>query len=108
LANGAGLFRVLELKKGQYAFAKGDVSVGMETAASGVELNLWPNPASTELTVSANSGLDGLEVWNASGQHVIAARLPANTQQWTVDVSDWSAGTYFVRTGKGTQSFIVE
>ena len=26
LANGSGLFRVFDLKKGQYAFAKGDVS----------------------------------------------------------------------------------
>jgi len=109
LANGAGLFRILDLKKGQYAFAKGDVSVGMETVASEVNLNLWPNPASTELTVSADAGLGGLEVWNTAGQRVLAARLPSHTQQWTIHLADWSAGTYVLRTDAGaTHSFIVE
>ena len=48
LANGSGVFKISKLRKGQYAFAKGDVSVALPevSAPSKPELCLMPNPAS--------------------------------------------------------------
>jgi hypothetical protein len=91
------LFRVLDLKKGQYAFAKGDVSLGVQASSAQVDLQIWPNPTADQLTVSNDSPLQRIEVWNAAGQLVAAVRPPAGTSQWQFNVEDWDAGTYLVK-----------
>ena len=96
LSNGAGLFRVLDLKKGQYAFAKGDVSVGIEGALSDVEFALWPNPTADRITVQSEAPIQRLLVWNAAGQLVAAVRPPSGTTSWEFNAAEWGAGTYYV------------
>jgi hypothetical protein len=100
LANGAGLFRVLDLKKGQYAFAKGDVSVGLEPEPADALTNVWPNPVVDKLTVRSNTEIHRLNVWNAAGQLTASVHPPAGTTQWQFDASTWSAGTYVIGVNK--------
>ncbi|MFZ8836033.1 MAG: M1 family aminopeptidase [Flavobacteriales bacterium] len=101
LANGSGLFRVFDLKKGQYAFAKGDVSIGVEENQSIDAIQVWPSPASDELHVQSNRAIDQIQVWNGQGELVTHVRQSNGITQWSIDVNDWSAGAYIVRVNGG-------
>jgi hypothetical protein len=98
LANGTGVFKVSRLRKGQYAFAKGDVSVAVLEASYEEEGVLaFPNPSHSVVGLRA-PGLwsrDELEhcrmtVTNASGQ------MHWSHRGWTssLDVAQWAQGTY--------------
>jgi hypothetical protein len=56
LANGDGSFVIDTLRRGQYAFANGDVSVALKPAANESKFtwSLFPNPAADMLTVSGH------------------------------------------------------
>ena len=84
------------MKKGQYAFAKGDVSVGLDSEPADALANVWPNPVVDQLTVRSNTEIHGLNVWNATGQLTASVRPPAGTTQWQFDASAWSAGAYVI------------
>ena len=98
LANGTGVFKVSRLRKGQYAFAKGDVSVAVVESSQDEEgLMAFPNPCHSVVGLRA-PGLWSQEelahcrmtVTNASGQ------LHWSRQGWTrsLDVAQWARGTY--------------
>lgn len=59
-------------------------------------LNVYPNPAKTQVTVTSSSSIDRIEVTNILGQKVYEnATVGAN--QTTVNVADLQNGAYFVR-----------
>lgn len=62
-------------------------------------LQLYPNPARSELSVSSNllSGKGKIEIDNALGQNML--RLESNThgKPFTIDLSPLSPGVYFLR-----------
>lgn len=59
-------------------------------------LNVYPNPAKTQVTVTASSSIDRIEVTNILGQKVYEdATVGAN--QTTINVADLQNGAYFVR-----------
>ena len=59
-------------------------------------LNVYPNPAKTQVTVTSSSSIDRIEVTNISGQKVYEnATVGAN--QTTINVADLQNGAYFVR-----------
>lgn len=59
-------------------------------------LNVYPNPAKTQVTVTSSSSIDKIEVTNILGQKVYEnATVGAN--QTTVNVADLQNGAYFVR-----------
>lgn len=101
LANGSGVFKISKLRKGQYTFAKGDVSVALQevSKASTPELTLMPNPANESLRWRLRghplSETLVVNVFNAAGQLVHSA-LRTEGQ---VDVSTWPRGTYEVTFG---------
>ncbi|MED5317815.1 MAG: T9SS type A sorting domain-containing protein, partial [Bacteroidota bacterium] len=115
LANGSGVFKISKLRKGQYAFAKGDVSVALPevSAPSKPELTVMHNP--TRETLRWNlPGLNPSEtlvvdVFNASGQ-LVHSTPHADGR---MDVSTWPRGTYEVRFGteggaiRATGTFVV-
>ena len=114
LANGSGLFKISRLRKGQYAFAKGDVSVGVgePEASPSLGIVLAPNPVSDILTWTNPVGAERsdlhVEFFNPSGQRV--AKGNARSGQW--NVSDWPRGTYELRLLDGrtpiaTETFVV-
>ena len=75
MTNGAGVFRLSRVRKGQYAFAKGNVALAVEEATTreAAKLQVMPNPVSDVLTW-AWSGADNvasLRVSNHLGQQVL-------------------------------------
>jgi hypothetical protein len=61
----------------------------------GKTLSLYPNPATTELTISAPEKITGLSITNIVGQEVV--RRQYNSSQVSVDVHNLPAGMYFIR-----------
>ena len=96
LSNGSGVFKITKLRKGHYAFAKGDVSVAVENLAgvADLALTLSPNPAHDVLEWRGlpldPSRPATVEVFNTGGQLVATANLSDRR----LDVSQWPAGTY--------------
>ncbi len=114
LSNGSGLFKISKLRKGHYAFAKGDVSVGMENPANfSLELVLQPNPSSEILRWSGLDKVDSFSltahVFNSLGQLVMTR---ANVG-FELPVRDLPHGTYELHlldregVSKGSGTFVV-
>ena len=105
LTNGSGIFKILKLRKGQYAFAKGDVSVGIESPHD-QELAVFPNPASDVLQVPLEPGDETVVIFDGQGRKVgqRSARGELNVQ-W--DVNGWEPGTYVVVVGSRSARFVV-
>jgi aminopeptidase N len=108
LANGSGLFRVSNLKKGQYAFAKGDVSASInETEATA--LHLWPNPVSETLNLTCSGGVSAFQIFNARGQCISNVQETGQANAWKIEVSSWAKGWYVLENVRGeSQHFMVE
>ena len=78
LSNGTGVFRIQRLRKGQYAFARGNVALSVEDLLTAADLKplVHPNPTSNELSwewPDANEQWSA-EVYNAMGQRVLHAK----------------------------------
>jgi hypothetical protein len=94
--NGGGVFKVSRLRRGQYAFANGDVSVGIDaseasetTAASWV----YPNPAKDAVHVTWPEQAQSLSIQDASGRHVHSMdSRPAGSNM--LSVAAWPRGTF--------------
>ena len=87
LTNGSGVFRLSRVRKGQYAFAKGNVALAVEepTAQDAPQLQVMPNPVSDVLTWAWSSAAEvaSIQVSNALGQVVLkegADRREVNLQ----------------------------
>jgi aminopeptidase N len=103
LTNGDGNFVIDTLRRGQYAFANGDITAGLqlqhETTTS--TLSCFPNPATTELQVSGS--FDGNEValfdlYAANGRFVQRSTARINGAfSKRIDTSSLGSGTYFVQ-----------
>ena len=108
LANGSGLFRVSNLKKGQYAFAKGDVSANI-TEAEPTALRIWPNPVSETLNIACSEGVSAFQIFNAQGQCISNVQETGRGNAWQIDVSRWAKGWYVLENVRGeSQHFMVE
>jgi hypothetical protein len=72
------------------------------------DVNLYPNPASTTLTIDAKNSIESIVVYNVLGQEVITKTPMSNST--TMDVSNIESGLYFVNStidGKSsTKKFI--
>jgi aminopeptidase N len=94
--NGSGVFKVSRLRRGQYAFANGDVSVGVEgafaEAFSGVGM-VYPNPARDEVRIVPPAQGARLQVWDAAGRQTM--RLTASdSSERMLNVAGWERGVY--------------
>lgn len=65
-------------------------------------LQLRPNPARDEVTMSGMRTNTAVEILNAQGQRMLITRSS------TIDVSAWSNGLYFVKAGSHTQRLIIQ
>jgi len=112
--NGSGVFKVSRLRRGQYAFANGDVSVGIGGPNAGVSEAVgmvYPNPARDEVRIAAPTAAVKLQVVDAAGREALSL---APVVERTLDVSGWKRGVYVVVwTGAGgevlgRQRFVLE
>lgn len=84
----------------------------------GMQLTLFPNPASDQLTISfglKEASKTRIEVLDMKGQYVYRSSdemLPAGVYHHTVDVSNLAAGSYLVcvvnEKGRLTKKLIIE
>ncbi len=95
LSNGSGLFKISRLRKGHYAFAKGDVTLGFEPISNEPQasFSVSPNPATDVVSWVWEKEPEHeakLEVYDATGRLIEA--VPASDR--SMDVSSWPSGTY--------------
>ena len=108
LANGSGLFRVSDLKRGQYAFAKGDVSAHVNEVEA-LDITVWPNPASSLLNITCKGGISPFRVLNSLGQKMIDVSHTAHAESWQLDLNGWAKGWYVLENDAGDSlPFMVE
>jgi hypothetical protein len=92
--NGGGVFKVSKLRRGQYAFANGDVSVGVEA----IDLDdasaqrVFPNPARDAVRVQWPAEAVSLSVQDAAGRELHRAN-GAQSGTVTLDVTAWPRGS---------------
>lgn len=80
-------------------------SQGIVDDADVVELQLYPNPASTTVTVGGVQG--DVQLIDATGRTIRTIRYTGN-QAITIDVSTLANGVYFLKAGTHHQSFIIQ
>lgn len=74
----------------------GDVSTALnDVKVNQYKMNVYPNPATTEVFVSAEKELDLITVYNVNGQKVLERY--ATRFEESIDVSRWNDGVYIIR-----------
>jgi photosystem II stability/assembly factor-like uncharacterized protein len=67
-------------------------------------VSIYPNPASTHITIVSNNPLGFVTITNNLGIAVI--RIEIKDKTWTLDVSVLHTGTYFIKVGSCVTKFI--
>jgi len=71
------------------------------------QIQLFPNPATKEITIISDQQISFLSVSNVLGQIVYSS--DGNTEKIQLDISPWPAGTYFVKiNGTDVKKFVRE
>lgn len=89
----------------------GNGSAGIDdVSSSGLQVSLYPNPASRQVEVSSSLPMTHIEATDILG-HRLYGR-PATSLTTTLDVSSWPSGTYFLRittpSGIATRTLLVK
>lgn len=93
LSGGGGFFLVRE---------SGTLNIPELQAST--KLNIYPNPARDQITISASQEIGEVSIYNVLGQKVAQKKL---MNQGTLNISDLKSGVYFVRTPLSTQRLII-
>jgi hypothetical protein len=98
LVNGNGVFQVSTLRKGQYAFANGDISLsGDYLDLAKASAKAYPSPATTSTTLDFNllelKGGEVVKVWNTNGGFMFSKSL-SSASPITINIEGWSEGSY--------------
>ena len=71
-------------------------NVGIEElGVDGGEIEIYPNPATNEITLTTNQPLKTIHIYNVLGEMVLELERIATSQK-AIDISSWKAGVYFV------------
>ncbi len=103
LNDGSGYIKIDVLRKGQYAFAKGNVLASINSLNQSNEdaLQVLPNPANNALTARGHahgSEILAFDVFAANGELVQRSSAPVMDRfEKRLDVADLSIGEYFLR-----------
>lgn len=103
LSNGDGSFVIDTLRRGQYAFANGDISAGIKPAPADAHLRLtaYPNPTNDVLTVAgahASQEVALFDIYSTSGRLLQRSSGVVNSAfQKSLDVSSLSDGVYVLK-----------
>ena len=119
LVNGNGMFKVTSLRKGQYAFANGDVSLNIQEQIDGNEgreeaLLIYPSPATSyvDLSWDESRSVDGVSVYDSAGRCVKRESVSSSVSL-RLSVTDLSNGNYIAVLSSGreslmSKSFVIE
>src|SRR5690606_5450882 len=87
---------------------------GIANLKSNVNFNLYPNPASDNITIEIKDDetIHRIQIVNVSGQVVFNNKVPLAASKLTIPVHHLSSGIYYLNIrstkGKGVQSFVVK
>ncbi|MFM1931654.1 MAG: hypothetical protein RL226_957 [Bacteroidota bacterium] len=97
LTNGAGLFNLTKVLKGQYAFANGDVAAAVAEEIAAVT-TLFPNPTTSAVTVTWNDGLlvSYVSLYDEAGRRMLRHAVNQIGGSAQLEVSGLAAGAYIV------------
>lgn len=89
------------LRFGQYAFANGSLTVGIEDPANTgqIPLTVYPNPADRFINALWGARYEDsifLELYSSGGVRVFRSKIPPRAEQTEVNLPKLSGGTYFV------------
>jgi hypothetical protein len=71
---------------------------GVEEYTSKNSVYLFPNPATSELTIENEKlKIEVIEILNVPGEKVFEKHLTSNVQRLTINVADFPSGIYFVK-----------
>ena len=86
-----------------------DLASGIENTATDNSINIYPNPAKTQLNISSSVNIENIKVINAIGQQVINKKI--DNQFYLLNTSDFRYGVYFIQIetkgGIVTKKFVV-
>ncbi len=77
--------------------------VGMEQRKVNT-LNVYPNPAVNELNIVLTQDHNRVAIYNAAG--MVMDELLVNGMEYTLDISNYASGVYFVKSGKLVTKFV--
>jgi len=103
LTNGDGSFVIDTLRRGQYAFANGDITAALKTAPDEAHLRLttFPNPTNDKLTVSgthASHEVALFDIYSTGGRLLQrSSGIVSGSFQKSLDVSSLSDGSYVLK-----------
>jgi hypothetical protein len=85
---------------------KYEVTTTVREVSTDEDILIWPNPANELVTVHAKplSGNSGIIVMNSLGQEIYCRAFIQN--ETIIDVSDWSAGIYFIMLNDGERQSV--
>ncbi|MDL2297296.1 DUF2436 domain-containing protein [Bacteroidales bacterium OttesenSCG-928-B11] len=69
--------------------------VGLKDISIDNSVNIYPNPASSVLNITATSSINQVEVFNMAGQ--LIHKIQGNDTQLEINTSDFAQGFYFVK-----------
>lgn len=112
LENGNGTFKVLSLRKGQYTFANGDISLNLPEATLDADFNLYPSPASSHINLNWIGSADAVSIYDNAGRCVKRSSI-SQAQTTRLDITSLPSGNYIAvlmdgRTALGSKAFLVE
>lgn len=69
------------------------------------EINLYPNPANSKVTISSDSRISEISIFNIAGQQVYSSNVDAESH--SVELGDFNNGIYMVRvlTAQGMETY---
>ncbi|PCJ63706.1 MAG: hypothetical protein COA58_15290 [Bacteroidetes bacterium] len=86
------------------------IPVGINKLSPSINLSLYPNPTSQNVTIIANESIRIIEVFAIDGQLVEGINLSLNDKKASVNVASLTSGVYFARVqtanGIATKKFI--
>lgn len=87
------------------AIAAGDKGgVGIESAVVANNMSLYPNPASSNLTINFTEQVEIVKIYSVDGREMM--KFVPNSLNETINVSSLNSGVYFVVSQKGNEKSI--
>jgi hypothetical protein len=83
----------------EYFNGSADVSPGMNENLAAENIEIYPNPAGSSITIKSDGPeIKSISIFDMSGQMLFQKNLVgANNQRYSVDVSQFKKGVYFVQ-----------
>ncbi|MDG1949360.1 MAG: M1 family aminopeptidase [bacterium] len=115
LENGNGTYKVSNLRKGQYTFANGDISLNIDETPEAGEFSIFPNPASSHIDLkwAKDVSVKAISIYDSAGRCVKRASVGEGLTSTRVSVVDLASGNYVAvlmngREVLGSNPFLVE